>query len=90
MHLHLLVSSMMWINTYALAHMWSCDGVSDSHGSRICRILAPLVIAARVPRIYLHGFVIDLPGPGGDVGIVQRTVPCHVARLCTRVPCQLW
>jgi hypothetical protein len=36
------------------------------------------------------GFVIDLRGPGGDVGIVQRTVTLGVARLCTRVPYQLW
>ena len=34
MYLHLLVASMVWINTYAHVPTWSGDGVSDSHDSQ--------------------------------------------------------
>ena len=67
---------MVWINTYApVVPMWSGDGVSGSHASQLCRILAPLVIVAQCLAFSFMGFVIDLRGPGGNVGIVQRTIP---------------
>ncbi len=34
MYLHLLVTSMVWINTYAHVLMWIGGGKSDSHGSQ--------------------------------------------------------
>jgi hypothetical protein len=92
MYLHLLDTSMVWINTYAPVPMWSRGGVSDSHGSQHLphHSFPSDSDMARCLVFGCMGFVIDLRGPGGNVGIVQRTLPCRVARLCTRVPCQLW
>ncbi len=78
-------------------HSFPCGrvmGCPIAMGTNICRLLGSLVlcanfdrkfahfVVARVPRIQLHGFVIDLRVPGSNVGIVQRTVLC---RRCTSV-----
>ena len=67
-------------------HLCPCGqvmGCPIAMGRTICRLLAFLVICsnfrseicvvARASRILFHGFVIDLWGPGGIVGIVHFT-----------------
>ncbi len=79
-------------------HPFPCGrvmGCPIAMGRNICRLLASLVysaisqfrnrrvvLVARALRLYLHGFLIDLRGPGGIVGIVHLTYLVDFAHVC--------